>query len=271
MIDDFIQVYIVPLTVRVVVALITAGVGWLLLRWGMRSLERVLKRTNLDEIAIRFVSIIARVGILSLIALFVLAELGVDTTALVAAFGAISIALGLALQDTIKHFASGIVLVLFHPFRAGDFVEAAGQQGFIEQITLYSTTLRTVDNKEVIVPNANVADDTIVNYAARPIRRLDMTIGIGYEDDLALARALIEQALKADTRILTDPAPQIALDALADSNLSIIVRPWVNKDDYWDVKWKFLERIKTAFAVNHISIPYPQMQVHLDTAPQMPT
>lgn len=262
--DYLISTYLVPLAVRAVAALIFLGIGWLLYRWGVNYLLRMLKRTTLDELAIRFVLVMARAGIILLILIFVLAALGVDTTALVAVFGAVSIALGLALQDTIKHFASGIVLVLFHPFRSGDYVQASGIEGIVEHITLYSTTLRTGDNKEVIVPNAAVAGNTIINFAARPLRRLDMVISIRYSDDIQRARELILQALAADARILAEPAPQVAMDEIGASGLNFIVRPWIKQEDYSDVKWEFLERIKKLFDENHITIPFPQMDVHLD-------
>lgn len=269
MIEYLMLTYVVPFLIRVVITAVVILIGVQLMRWGLRVLQRTLERAQLDALAIRFVTVLARIGALMLIGIFALGALGVDTTGLIAILGGLTIALGLALQGTIKHFASGIVLVFFQPFRSGDYVQAAGTEGIVEHIDLYSTTLRTADNKEVIVPNANVADNTIVNFATRPLRRIDMVISIGYGEDVRRARELILEALAKDARILPEPAPEVALDQLTDSGVNFVVRPWVKREDYAGVKTEFLELIKASFHANGISNPLPELRVHLDSAAQL--
>jgi len=269
MIEYLTLTYVAPFLIRVVITLVLVLIGIQLMRWGLKVLQRTLERAQLDAIAIRFVTVLARIGALMLIGIVALGALGVDTTGMIAVLGGLTIALGLALQGTIKHFASGILLVIFHPFRSGDYVQAAGMEGVVEHIDLYSTTLRTADNKEVIVPNANVADNTIINFASRPVRRIDMVVSIGYGEDVQRARQLILEALALDARILAEPAPEVALDQLTDASVSFVVRPWVKREDYPKVKTEFLERIKASFQANGISNPLPQLRVHLDAAAQL--
>ena len=163
-----------------------------------------------------------------------------------------------------KNFASGVLLIIFRPFDVGDFVEAGGTTGIVEEITLFTTMMRTPDNRAVTVPNSAIYDDTITNNSARATRRVDMVFGIGYEDDIRKAREIMMEILKADERILDDPEPVIAMAELADSSVNFNVRPWCKNEDYWDVRADVIEKIKLAFDDNDISIPYPQMDVHVD-------
>jgi small conductance mechanosensitive channel len=178
--------------------------------------------------------------------------------------GAAGLAVGLSLQDSLKNFAAGVMMIVFRPFKVGDFIEAGGTSGVVETINIFSTTMRTGDNREVIVPNGTIYGGTIVNYSARDTRRIDMTFGIGYEDDIRRAKDIMQRILEEDDRVLKDPEPTIGLSELADSSVDFVVRPWVKTADYWSVRFDLNERIKLAFDENGISIPFPQMHVHLD-------
>jgi small conductance mechanosensitive channel len=182
-----------------------------------------------------------------LVVIFSLNRLGFNTTALVALMGAAALAIGVALQDSLKNFASGVLLVIFRPFNVGHFVEAGGTSGIVEEITLFTTLMRTVDNRSVIVPNGAIYDDTITNYSARDTRRIDMVFGIGYEDNMRQARDVMESIVAADDRILAEPEAEISVSELADSSVNFNVRPWVKSEDYWAVR-SDIERIAVSAA-----------------------
>jgi small conductance mechanosensitive channel len=167
------------------------------------------------------------------------------------------------LQGSLSNFASGVMIIFFRPFKVGDFVEAGGISGIVEGIQIFSTQMRTGDNKSIIIPNSSITSGTITNYSAKSERRVDMTFGIGYDDDIRKAKQILEDILSADDRILKDPAPVIAVGALADSSVNILVRPWVKTDDYWAVFWDLTEKVKLRFDEENISIPFPQRDVHL--------
>lgn len=190
-------------------------------------------------------------------------QLGVDTTSLVAILGAAGLAIGLSLQDSLKNFAAGVMLLLFKPFKAGDFVEAGGTSGSIKKIGIFTTTMTTPDNKEIIVPNGNIYGGNITNFSAKETRRVDMVVGIGYDADLLKAKEILKEMVAADERILAEPAPTVAVSELADSSVNFVVRPWVKAADFWGVKFDFTEAVKLRFDQEGISIPFPQMDVHL--------
>jgi small conductance mechanosensitive channel len=222
-----------------------------------------MARAALDDMLTKFVSNILYTVLLVVVAIAALDQLGVQTTSLLAVLGAAGLAVGLALKDSLANFASGVMLIIFRPFKVGDFIEAAGIAGVVEEVRIFSTIMRTGDNRGIIIPNGQIYGGPIVNVTARPTRRIDMVFGIGYEDDIRKARQLIEAELAADERILEDPAPVVMVAELADSSVNINVRPWVNTGDYWDVRGNLLERIKLSFDENGISIPYPQRDVHM--------
>ena len=218
----------------------------------------------MEEILVNFILSIAN-GLLTLFVIVAAIDrLGVNTTSLVALVGAAGLAIGLALQGSLQNFAAGVMLIIFHPFKNGDFIEAAGVSGTVEHISIFSTTLKTPDNKEVIVPNGDIYSGSITNYSARSTRRIDMEFGIGYDDDIHKARDTIKQILDSDTRILNEPPAQILVAALADSSVNFVVRPWVKSADYWAVKCAVTEKVKLEFDSNDISIPYPQMDLHIN-------
>jgi small conductance mechanosensitive channel len=175
--------------------------------------------------------------------------------------GAAGLAIGLALQNSLQNFAAGFMLLIFRPFKAGDFVEAAGTSGVIDSIGIFSTKLHTGDNKEVIIPNGAIYSSSITNYSSRKTRRIDMIFSISYGDDLLRAKEIISDVVNADKRVLQDPEPQIAVGELAASSVNFVVRPWVKAEEYWDVRYALTENIKLAFDSNNITIPFPHMDV----------
>ncbi len=237
--------------------------GWFGVRLIVRLARKWMTRAKVDELLVRFSTSILYWTLMLVVAIAALARLGIDTTSLIALLGAAGLAIGIALQDSLKNFASGVLLIVFRPFGLGDFVEAGGTSGIVEEITLFTTTMRTPDNREVIVPNGAIYDDVITNNSARDTRRVDMVFGIGYDDDMRKARDIMMDILKADERVLEEPEPVIALGELADSSVNFNVRPWCKSEEYWDVKADLTEKIKLAFDDNGISIPYPQMDVHM--------
>lgn len=260
---QLIESYIIPWGINIGLALTIFVVGRRLSRMLGGVLESVLKRTKLDNMLVQFVLSIAQVMLTLVVIVAALGQLGVDTTSLIALVGAAGLAIGLALQDSLKNFAAGVLLIFFRPFKEGDFVEVAGISGVAESITIFNTVMRTGDNREVIVPNGAIYADVITNYNRRPTRRVDLVFGIGYDDDLRKAKALLIEIVKADPRVLPEPEPVVAVSALADSSVNFIVRPWVKTEDYWATYWALTENVKLRFDEEGISIPYPQMDVHL--------
>ena len=256
---NWLQINLISLVLALAIFVIGRWVVGLL----SKLFHKALTRAQVDNILVDFLTGIVRVVLVLFIVVAALSQLGVDTTSLVALLGAAGLAVGLALKDSLQNFASGVMLILFRPFKADDFIEAAGVVGIVEKITVFSTTMRTADNKEVIIPNGNIYGGIITNFSTRPTRRVDMVFGIGYDADLLAAKTLLQQIIAADERVLKNPEPVIAVGELADSAVNILVRPWVNAADYWPFYWDMMERVKLRFDEEGISIPYPQMDVHL--------
>jgi len=260
--DLLISDYVVPWGLRLLLALMTFVVGRLVIGGILGICRGVVRRTRFPPMVENFLLAIFK-GLLVLVLLvIVLRQLGVDTTSLVALVGAAGLAVGLALQNSLSNFASGVLLALFRPFQEGDFVEAAGVTGVVEGIDIFSTTFRSLDNKEIIVPNGEIYGGVITNYSARKTRRVDMRFGIGYGDDLKRAKEVLHQLLD-DPRVLEDPAPEIVVGELGESSVDFLVRPWVKREDYWSFKCDYTERVKLRFDEEGISIPFPQMDVHV--------
>nr|WP_320135587.1 mechanosensitive ion channel domain-containing protein [uncultured Amphritea sp.] len=259
---SFIDVYIIPWVINIAMAAAIFIVGRMISKFLVKMLGKVLRKGKMEDILVNFISAIANILLLLVVVVASLDQLGVDTTSMIALVGAAGLAVGLALQGSLQNFAAGVMLIIFRPFKEGDFVEAAGVAGVVEQISIFNTVMRTGDNKEVIVPNGNIYSGVITNYSARDTRRVDMVFGIGYGDDLKKAKALLEEIVTSDERVLQDPAPVIAVSELADSSVNFVVRPWVNAADYWAVKFDTTERVKLRFDQEGISIPFPQMDVH---------
>jgi small conductance mechanosensitive channel len=236
-------------------------------RWvakGVRKLvERVMIKGKVDPTLVSFTSNMAYIGLLAFIVIAALGQLGIQTTSFIAVLGAAGLAVGLALQGSLSNFAAGFLLIIFRPFKVGDLIEAAGVFGVVEAIQIFTTQLKTADNKTVIVPNAKLTDDNIVNWTVKGTRRVDMVFGIGYDDDIDKARSLMADIIAEDSRVLKTPAPQISVSELADSSVNFVVRPWVKVEDYWGVHFDLTEKIKKAFDANGVSIPFPQRDVHV--------
>lgn len=261
--NEFVQNHVIPWGINLATALLIFIVGKIVVKILVGIIGKLLRRTKLDNILVEFIQSIANALLLIVVIIAALDQLGVDTTSLIALIGAAGLAVGLALQGSLQNFAAGFLLLVFRPFSAGHYIEAGGTAGVVKTIGIFTTILTTPDNKEIIVPNGAIYSGNIINYSALPTRRVDLTFGIGYGDDIKKAKEIMEQVVKADERVLADPAPQIAVSELADSSVNFIVRPWVNSADYWGVKFDLTEKIKLAFDENGISIPFPQMDVHL--------
>ncbi|RLQ21971.1 mechanosensitive ion channel family protein [Seongchinamella sediminis] len=255
---------IVPWGIKIALALVIFYVGRIVVGAVVRVVEKFMTARGMDEILIKFLCSILRWVLLLFVVIASLSQLGIDTTSLVALLGAAGLAIGLSLQSSLANFASGVMLIVFRPFTKGNFVEVAGTSGSVDKISIFTTTLTTPDNKEVIVPNGAVIGNNIINYSARPTRRVDMVFGISYDDDIRKAKQILEEIVAGDERILQEPAPVIALGALADSSVNFLVRPWVNSADYWAVLWDTTEAVKLKFDEADITIPYPQMDVHFN-------
>jgi len=192
-------------------------------------------------------------------------RLGIDTTSFAAILAAAGLAVGLALQGSLSNFASGVMLILFKPFKVGDFVEAGGSAGSIEEIHIFNTIMRTGDNVQIIIPNSTITDGTITNYSAKETRRIDLVVGCGYDDDLKAVKEFLVALLKADERILLDPEPFVAVSELGDSSVNFVVRPWVKSEDYWTTRWDLTACIKIGFDEQGFNIPYPTQDVNMHT------
>jgi len=225
--------------------------------------KKVMARANVDQILIDFLGSIASGALMLFVIIAAVNQLGVDTSSMVALVGAAGLAVGFAMQDSLSNFASGVMLIIFRPFKDGDFVEAGGVTGVVEKIQIFTTVMKTGDNREIIVPNGSIFGGTITNFSARSTRRVDMIFGIGYDDDLLKAKRILAEIVAADERCLKDPAPAIAINDLGDSCVNFKVRPWVQSGDYWDVFSDITEQVKLTFDAEGISIPYPQTDVHL--------
>ena len=261
-IQEIFSVYIIPWAINISLALVIFYFGRMVIGVVVKVLRKLLVKSRMDEILVNFISSIVKSLLLLFVIVAALDQLGVNTTSLIALLGAAGLAVGLALQGSLQNFAAGVMMIIFRPFKAGDYVEAGGTAGVVEAINIFSTTMRTGDNREIIVPNGSIYNGAITNYSARETRRIDMVFGISYGDDLRRARAIMQQVLDDDERVLKDPAYTVAVAELADSSVNFVVRPWVKNSDYWAVKFDLTEKIKLAFDDNGISIPFPQMDLH---------
>ena len=260
---DFLSTYVVPWSINIALAVAIFIVGHLISKLLVKLLVKVLHKAKLDEILVTFIGSLAKYGLLLFVIIAVLEALGVNTTSLIAVLGAAGLAVGLALQNSLQNFAAGVMLIVFRPFKKGDYIEAGGTAGLVETISIFNTIMRTGDNRKVVVPNGAIYSGIITNYSAHDTRRLDMEFGISYDDDIRKAKQIIQEILSAEARILAEPETLIAVGELADSSVNILVRPWVKSDEYWPIRFDLTERIKLAFDQAGISIPYPQMDVHM--------
>jgi small conductance mechanosensitive channel len=249
--------------INLVTAIIIFYVGRLGVNLITRGIRKVMDAQQVDTTLVSFVSNLVNMILLVIVVIAAVGALGVQTTSFIAILGAAGLAVGLALQGSLSNFASGVLIIVFRPYKVGDWIEGAGISGAVEDVQILTTILKTGDNKQIIVPNSQIMGGIITNYSANDKRRVDMVIGVSYDDDLDKTRSVLEELIAADERILKDPAHTIAVSELGDSSVNFIVRPWVNTPDYWSVMFDLTEAIKKRFDQEGITFPFPQQDVHL--------
>ena len=248
---------------KVIAAVVIFIVG----RWVAKGLKRLMVRAltkgKVDETLVSFLGHLTYFTLLAFVIIAALNQLGIQTTSFIAILGAAGLAVGLALQGSLANFAAGVLMIIFRPFRVGDYVEGGGTAGIVEEIQIFTTKLRTPDNKSIIIPNAKITGDNIVNYSAKDSRRMDMIVGVSYDDDYDQVKKVLQDILAKDGRILEEPPPTIAILEFGDNSVNFAFRPWVKTAEYWDVYFALTEAIKKRFDEEGITIPYPQRDVHL--------
>lgn len=255
--------YFTEFGVHIISAIAILLIGLWVAKLFTKLLSKVLRKRNVEPTLIGFLSSALKFTLYLFVIIAAVGQLGVETTSFIAVLGAAGLAVGLALQGSLSNLASGIMLVIFRQIKVGQFIDGGGASGTVEKIGIFNTTLVTIDNKVIYIPNSKLINDNIVNYNEKEIRRVDMVFGISYSDDIAKAKVIINSILTVDSRILKDPAPQVVVAKLDASSVNINVRPWVNTPDYWDVHFDLLELIKKKFDEEKITIPFPQRDVHL--------
>ncbi|WP_083704680.1 mechanosensitive ion channel family protein [Motiliproteus sp. MSK22-1] len=248
---------------KLILALLTLVIGLWIIRWIIAGFDRGLRASKVEETLAIFLEKLSATILKVLLFISVASMVGIETTSFIAIFGAAGLAVGLALQGSLSNFAGGVLILLFKPFKVGDFIETQGYSGSVKQIQIFNTILHTGDRKTIIIPNGPISNSSIVNYSLSPIRRVDMVFGIGYGDDLKKAKNLLQKLIEADERILKDQDNQVLLSELADSSVNFTVRAFVNSADYWGVFFDMQENVKLTFDAEGISIPYPQQDVHI--------
>ena len=261
-IERYINTYAIPWAINIAMAIAIFVIGRIIVGILLSVFRRVMAKSKYDEMLINFVESIVSAILMLFVIVASLDQLGVDTTSLVAIVGAAGLAIGLSLQDSLKNFAAGVMLLVFKPFKQGNYVEAAGTAGIVQKIGIFHTVMTSLDNKEITIPNGKIYSDNITNYSAKDTRRCDMTFGIGYDDDLLKAKRILQELVDEETRILKEPACLIGVAELGDSSVNFTVRPWVAASDNLAVRLAFTEAVKLRFDAEGISIPYPQMDVH---------
>ncbi len=248
---------------KVLGALAVLIIGWIVARAVRRSVRKALSRSKLDATLVPFMSGMVYYALLVFVIVAVLSLFGIQTTSFIAVLGAAGLAVGLALQGTLGNFAAGVMLLVFRPFKVGDFIEAGGATGTVQEIAVFSTTINTGDNVRIVVPNSSVYGSMVKNFSANDTRRNDLLIGIDYSDDIGKAVETVQKVLSADSRVLQDPAPLVAVGELGDSSVNLVVRPWCKKEDYWALRFDLTRAIKEQLEAAGCSIPFPQSDVHL--------
>ena len=249
--------------INLVIALAIFVVGKWIAKRVQNTLEKLLRKREVDEVLVDFLGTIASTLIIIVAVIAAVDQMGIPATSFMAVIGAAGLAIGLALKDSLSNFASGVMLVMFRPFGKGDFVDAGGITGTVDEIHLVSTILTTPDNRQVIVPNALMYSSAIINFSAKDTRRVDMAIGVGYDDDLKVAASVLKKVCEGHPKVLSEPATKIFINNLGDSSVDFVVRPWVKSEDYWGVLADVLETAKVELEAAGCNIPYPQTDVHL--------
>ncbi|MBP3917230.1 MULTISPECIES: mechanosensitive ion channel domain-containing protein [unclassified Clostridium] len=249
--------------IKLVIWLFLLWIGWKLAKKIVNIMSRTLEKRNVDATVRSFLDTFLEVVLKGIVIYVFLDQVGIKTTGIAALLASAGVAIGLALQGSLSNFAGGVIILLIRPFNVGDYIEGAGHTGTIEKIGMFYTHMTTVDNKLILVPNGNLANGSIVNYSAKELRRVDLTFGVGYEQDVLKVKRVLSNIVDAHELILKTPEPFIALSAHGDSAVNFVVRVWVNNSDYWKVHFDLLESVKVKFDEEEISIPYPQMDLHI--------
>jgi len=245
------------------VAILIYWVGSKIAKSASNLTAKLMTKRKLDSIVVNFIKNIIYGILMVVVIIAALGQVGIETTSFIAVIGAAGLAIGLALQGSLSNFASGVLIISLRPFKSGDFIEAGGVAGVVEEIKLFSTFIRSGDNKQIIIPNSSVVGSAITNYSTKPTRRVDLVIGVSYDADIKKAKEVLTEVTANNKNVLQDPAPVIAVSELADNSVNFVVRPWVNSSDYWPTYFELLETIKIRLDEEKIGIPYPQMDVHI--------
>lgn len=262
-----IQSFAVSWGLKLVAATLVLLIGSWLAKRITNIVERLMVRQNVDVTLIKFLRNILYYALITVVFVAAAGQLGINTASFLTIIGAAGLAIGLALKDSLANFSSGVMLILFRPFKVGDAVTVAGETGQVEEITVFNTILNTPDNQRKIIPNGLITSNTITNITANPTRRIDLVVGIGYDDDIKAAQAILQEVVSLEPGVLTEPPVTVAVSELAASSVNFVVRPWVNTDDYWKLRFSLTQKIKQALDEAGISIPYPQQDVHMHQVP----
>jgi len=257
--QEWVALYGLKLVAAIVILILGRFIAGLL----KKLINKMMTKHNVEKTLTSFVSSISYVAMITFVVIAAIGQLGVQTASFVAVLGAAGLAVGLALQGSLSNFAAGVLMIIFKPFKVGDFVEAGGAAGVVDEVGIFTTIVKTPDNKKIIIPNAKVTGDNITNYSANDIRRVDIVAGVSFGDDIDKVRKVLAEIQAEDERILKDPAPMIGLVELADSSVNFTVRSWVKTENYWNVFFDTQEKIKKRFDAEEISIPFPQQDVHI--------
>ncbi len=266
LLTEMIMDFAVTYGLKLIGAILALIVGLWVVGKISKSLRKLMEKREVDPSLRGFLSTFISIMLKILVIISVLSMVGIQMTSFIAMLGAASLAVGLSLQGSLQNFAGGIIILILKPFRVGDFIDGQGHMGTVEDIQIFNTTLKTVDNKVITIPNGGLANSSITNFSKKETRRVDWTFGIAYGDSYQKARDIIQKLIDADSRIHKDPAPFIRLSSLGDNSVNIVVRVWLNAPDYWEVFFEMNEKVYDSFAKEGINIPFPQMDVHLHQA-----
>ncbi len=258
-----IKTLVIDYGIQFLLALVVLVLGLLVIRWLTRSIVKLMKRSNTNESLIPFLRTIFNITLKVLLFVSILGMVGIEMISFVAIIGAAGLAIGLALQGTLQNFAGGVMILLFKPYKVGDYIEAQGLAGSVKEIQIFHTILTTPDNSVVVIPNSPLATQALKNYTAEPKRRIDFSFGIGYGDDIDKAKGILRDLAAHDERVHEDPEPMVAVEALANSSVNLKLRVWTDTGDYWNLFFEMNEKVKKAFDREGVSIPFPQTDVHL--------